>query len=95
MGVGDAHRPQLEPEVADAREQTVELRMVDDHAGKLADASALRERHAVEGAGEALAQPPAHRDPNSQGRFHLEREDRRCLRESTSSRRGFTQGDSW
>ena len=81
MGVGDVHRLELEPEVADAREQAVQLRLVDDFAGELGGADAWHKRHAVKRAGEPMAQPAAYRDPNPQGRFHLERRIRAtCVR---------------
>lgn len=64
------HGLEREPEVADAREQPVQLRLVGELADELRGAAAPHERHAVERCGEALAEVLAHRDPNSQGRFH-------------------------
>ena len=80
MGVGDVHRLELEPEVADAREQAVQLRLVDDFAGELGGAATRHERQAVERTGNPLAEPPAYRDPNPQGRCHGPRIGPGCVR---------------
>jgi hypothetical protein len=66
----DFERLELEPEVPDARQQAVQLRLVDDLAHELCDARAAHGRHAVESGGEALAQPPAYRDPHCLRPFH-------------------------
>lgn len=63
----------------------MQLGLIGDIAEEFGGAAARRERQA-EGRSEALAQPPAYRDPNPQGRFHLEVEDPARLRENTSRR---------
>ena len=68
---GYRHGLEFEPEVADAREHTVQLSLIGDLAEELRAAVPWSERQAVEGESESLAQPPAYRDPNPQGRFHL------------------------
>jgi len=93
MGVGDVHRLELEPEVADAREQAVQLRLVDDFAGELGGADTRHEHQAAERTSEPWPKPPAYRDPNPQGRCHGP-EDPACLRETASCTGGFTQDDS-
>jgi hypothetical protein len=61
-----------ESQIADAGEQPVQLRLVDDFADQLGGARVGHERHAVEGGGEALAEALAHCDSDAEGRFHLE-----------------------
>ena len=95
VGVGpeDVHGLEGEPQVADAGEQAVQLRLVDDLADELGCAGAWYDRHAIEGCGEALADTLAHRDPDPQGRFHVEWRVRPACVTAHHAGAGFTQDD--
>jgi len=71
IGIVDAHRDEIEFEVADAGEQAVQLCSVDHLADELGVPAAANEGHAVEGAGEPVAEPAPNRDLDAEGRFHL------------------------
>ena len=73
LGVGDGHGLQREPEVPDAGEQTVQLRVVDDVADEFGGIGAWHERHPVEGCAEACAEALAYGDPDAECGFHDER----------------------
>jgi hypothetical protein len=54
---------EFEPEIADACEQAVELRLVGDLADELGATGVAHERHPLKGSREAIAQLAAHDDP--------------------------------
>jgi hypothetical protein len=72
IGVEGRHGLELETEVADAREQAVQVRLVDDLADEFGGAGAPHESHAVERSREMLAQTLAYRDPNPSRRSHVD-----------------------
>jgi hypothetical protein len=84
---------QFEPEITDAREQGMQLRLVDDLAGELRGAAAVPEGQAVEGRSEALAQLSTDGDADGQGRRHHDRDHPAGLREGASCTADFTLGD--
>jgi hypothetical protein len=93
---------EFEPEIADAREEAVELGLVCDLADELGTTGVAHERHSFEGSREASAQPAAHDDPGP-GRSHtvsppsaLRASRAECpqgLGDSASPSSRFTQGD--
>jgi hypothetical protein len=60
---------QLEPEIADAREHSVELRLVSDLADELGPTAVAYKRHSLKGRREAIAEPAAHNNSDP-GRSH-------------------------
>src|SRR5512133_532545 len=71
LGFGhDGDALELEPEIADPREQSVEVCLVDDLANELGVAVAAYKRHALEGRREAVAQRSADADPDPLSRLH-------------------------
>jgi hypothetical protein len=61
---------EFEPEIADACEQSVKLRLVSDLANELGATGVAHGRHSLKRSRQAIAQPAAHDDPGL-GRSHL------------------------
>jgi len=70
IGIEDGQGLELEAEIADPRQQPVQLGLVGNLADQFGGARAADRRHAVEGGRQALAQPSMDRDPDAQMRVH-------------------------
>ena len=88
VGAGDGL--ELESQIADSREQAVQLRLVSDVANQFGCPGAWHRRHALERASKAVAQSAAHLDANAA--HHVHGADHHAdLRDRTSRTAEFTQ----
>jgi hypothetical protein len=72
----DAQVLQLESEIADAYEQSVEVCLVSDLADELGPTGVAHWRHPLKSFREAIAEPAAHDDPGLDGPIALVRRSR-------------------
>jgi hypothetical protein len=80
----NAHVLEFEPEIADACEQSVELRLVSELPDELGATRVAHWRHALDSARQATAQLASHDDPCPGGSHRLARR-LRCVHESRVS----------